>query len=186
MGCCNGEGTPVNSFALVSYLPDPLAAFLDRLREELVEECRAKAHVTILPPRPLTCDVERAWRNLQGRLNDFEPFGVELDQVEIFPVTQVIYLSVKTGYEALKQLHARLNTGELAFQEPFEYHPHVTLAQDLEPSCVAAMREKAAARWNEFAHPHTFTVDRLTFVQNTLENRWTDLHGCGSTRSLTI
>ena len=186
MGCCNGEGTPVNSFALVSYLPDPLAGFLDRLRTELVEDCHSKAHLTVLPPRPLTCDVDSAWRALQNRLHDFQPFRVELGQPEIFPVTQVIYLSVKSGYNELKQLHSKLNTGELAFEEPFEYHPHVTLAQELEPGEVAALFEKASARWKEFSHSHSFAVDRLTFVQNTLENRWTDLRGCGLTSPVSI
>jgi hypothetical protein len=35
--------------------------------------------------------------------------------------------------------------------------------------------ELAAARWREFPHSRGFTVDKLTFVQNTLQNRWTDL-----------
>ncbi len=178
MGCCNGEGTPVNSFALVSYLPEPLGSFLDRLRSELVYECHAKAHVTVLPPRPLYCPPEDAWQTLQTRLQDFQPFLIELGKIEIFPVTQVIYLSVKTGHAELKHLHSTLNTGKFAFEEPFEYHPHVTLAQDLESSEVSAVFDRAVARWAEFKHPHSFVVDRLTFVQNTLENRWTDLHGC--------
>jgi len=29
----------INSFALVSYIPEPLAGFLDRLRQELVPNC---------------------------------------------------------------------------------------------------------------------------------------------------
>jgi hypothetical protein len=35
--------------------------------------------------------------------------------------------------------------------------------------------ELAAERWGEFPYPRGFTVDRLTFVQNTLENLWADL-----------
>jgi len=186
MGCCNGEGTPVNSFALVSYLPDPLGSYLDRLRTELVHECHAKAHVTVLPPRPLQCEAEDAWQSLREHVQDFQPFLIELGQVEVFPLTQVVYLSVKSGNAHLRELHKKLNTGKFAFEEPFEYHPHVTLAQDLEPSEVQSICEKAHARWREFSHSHTFVVDRLTFVQNTLENRWTDLHGCALTSSVTI
>lgn len=183
MGCCNGEGSPINSFALVSYLPEPLAGFLDRLRTELVAQCRARAHVTVLPPRPILSPSDDAWREAVDRLHDFEPFRVELGRVEVFPVTQVLYLSVIAGHTDLKALHQALNKGRLGFDEPFPYHPHVTLAQDLEPHQVAAAFDLAAARWREFAHSRAFTVDRLTFVQNTLENRWTDLHGCAlSTR----
>ena len=178
MGCCNGEGSSVNSFALVSYLPDPLAGFLDRLRNELVRHCESRAHVTVLPPRPLNVSPDEAWRELVDGLHDVEPFQVELGRVEVFPVTQVLYLSVNAGHNELKRLHNALNHGRLRFEEPFTYHPHVTLAQDLESHQVAAAMELANTRWREFNHSRSFTVDRLTFVQNTLENRWTDLRGC--------
>lgn len=178
MGCCNGEGSPINSFALVSYLPEPLASFLDRLRRDLVAECQARSHVTVLPPRPLVSSSDEAWREVVDGLHDFEPIRVELGRVEIFPVTQVLYLSIHAGFNELKQLHQALNKGRLNFAEPFSYHPHVTLAQDVDPDQVAAAAESAAARWREFTKARTFTVDHLMFVQNTLENRWTDLHGC--------
>ena len=38
----------INSFALVTYIPEPLAGFLDRLRQELVPNCFLRAHATIL------------------------------------------------------------------------------------------------------------------------------------------
>jgi 2'-5' RNA ligase len=177
MGCCNGEGSLVNSFALVSYLPDPLAGFLDRLRSDLVQECHARAHVTVLPPRPLAAPPGEAWLEVKERLLDFQPFLVELGPLEIFPVTDVLYFSVLAGHAELKRLHHTLNTGRVAFEEPFVYHPHVTLAQELDRKQLADAVEVATRRWREFAHSRSFTVDALTFVQNTLENRWTDLQG---------
>ena len=181
MGCnegrCNGEGTKINSFALVSYLPDPLAQFLDRLRNDLVEECFSKAHVTVLPPRPMKGSPEQAWVQVQEKVQDFQPFVVELGKVEIFAVTNVIYLSVNSGHAELKRLHQVLNADVLKFEEPFEYHPHVTLAQDLDIAQVPAAAELAARRWQEFPHSRSVVVNRLTFVQNTLENRWSDLYG---------
>lgn len=178
MDCCNGEGTKINSFALVSYLPQPLAGFLDRLRNELVAECSAKAHVTILPPRPLRSPADEAWRELLQGIQDFESFRVELGHIEIFPVTNVLYLSVNAGHTELKRLHQALNRGRLSFAEPFTFHPHVTLAQELEPAQVPAAAVFAETRWREFSHSRSFLVDRLTFVQNTLDNCWTDLNGC--------
>jgi 2'-5' RNA ligase len=178
MESSNGGGTRINSFALVSYLPEPLAEYLDKLRTELVKECRAKAHLTILPPRPLLCPAEDAWRQLMESMVDFQPFRVELGDIEVFPVTQVIYLSVAVGQVPLEHLHDNLNTGCLAFREPYEFHPHVTLAQELIPSTVPAAAQIAKQRWREFTGPRGFGVDHLTFVQNTLENRWTDLQEC--------
>ena len=180
----NGEGAfspgaiGINCFALVSYLPDPLAQFLDRLRTDLVDDGHAKAHVTVLPPRPFPCPVDDAWSEVSNALQDFQPFHVELGEIEIFPVTQVVYLSVKTGGGELKRLHRALNRGRLAFREAFDYHPHVTLAPDLELARSAAAAELAARRWREFAYARGFQVDKLTLVQNAPANRWIDLRGC--------
>ena len=180
---CNGAGNPVNSFALISYLPEPMARFLDSLRCELVPQCQARTHVTVLPPRPLNTGVaEDAWTDLNDLLDDFSPFRVELRDIEVFPCTNVIYLSVGAGYRDLETMHGALNRGPLKFAEPFAYHPHVTLAQNLLPEQVEEAAQLAKSRWNEFPRSHSFMVDHLTFVQNTLENRWLDLAG----RDLTV
>jgi 2'-5' RNA ligase len=88
----------------------------------------------------------------------------------------VIYLSVNAGHAELQKLHAALNANCLSFAEPFEYHPHVTLAQELDRDGLAAAVELAKRRWQEFRDARSFTVDKLTFVQNTLNNSWTDLN----------
>ena len=173
----NGETVP-GCFALVSYLPQPLADFLDSLRSDLAQESHAKAHVTVLPPRAILCPAEQAWQELEINLQEFEPFCVELSEIEIFSETQVIYLAVGLGYPELARLHDALNSEHLRFDEPFKYHPHVTVAKEMEPEFRAAAAETAARRWQEFPHSRRFTVDRVTFVQNTRENRWIDLHSC--------
>ena len=53
---------------------------------------------------------------------------------------------------------------------------HVTLAQELDRDGLAAAVELAKRRWQEFRDARSFTVDKLTFVQNTLNNSWTDLN----------
>jgi 2'-5' RNA ligase len=63
----------------------------------------------------------------------------------------------------------------LCCNEIFEYHPHVTLAQDLDPANVAAAEELAKRRWQEYSGPRDFLVDHVTLVQNTIENVWTNL-----------
>jgi 2'-5' RNA ligase len=171
----NGQGERINSFALVSYIDDPLAAFLDGLRRELDPTYIARAHLTVLPPRPLAGSYQEAWQSITHRLHDFAPIAVELNGVDVFPVSQAIYLSLSAGAQELERMHRALNTGILQFDEPFTYHPHVTLAQDLDPSAVHSSFELAARRWQNADVPRKFVVDKLTFVQNTLENRWLDL-----------
>ena len=179
----DGRETRINSFALVSYLAGPLAALLDEIRHDFAPESRAKAHVTILPPRPLVAfaaeppatPAAEAMEQLKVRLQEFPPFKVELGEIEIFKGTQVIYVSIQSGFAELERMHAALNAGRVAFQEPYPYHPHVTIAQELAPEDVHNAAQFARWRWSEFKHSRSVWIDRLTFVQNTLENCWTDL-----------
>jgi len=48
--------------------------------------------------------------------------------------------------------------------EPYKYHPHVTLAQGLDPH-YAGVFELASRRWKEGARP-VVRGGTLTFVQN--------------------
>jgi hypothetical protein len=44
-------------FGLIIYVPNPLAGFLDGLRKDLVPGCNPRAHLTVLPPGGLDCDI---------------------------------------------------------------------------------------------------------------------------------
>jgi 2'-5' RNA ligase len=169
----------MNSFALVSYLPDPLGSYLSELRAELVPGCAALSHVTLLPPRPLA-DPALAWKQAVTALSDFHPFEIELGPVEVFPVTNVIYLAVLKGFRNLIEMHDALNRGAMHFAEPYKYHPHVTLAQELEAGQHAPVLARAQAAWEAFPHRRSYVVDPLYFVQNTIapesgQSTWLDL-----------
>lgn len=93
----------------------------------------------------------------------------------MFPASKVVYLSIGEGAIKLIQLHRLLNRGCCTHLEMFYYHPHVTLAQGLPPEAVNAAYEMAKRQWDEYRGPRTFQLDRLTLVQNTVENQWQNL-----------
>ena len=175
MECPPSGAERIDSFALVCYLPGALGAFLDRLRTELVATCAARSHVTILPPRQLAGPELAAKHQIAESTPDHPPFRIELGSVEVFAGTQVVYLGLNRGGDHLRSLHDSLNVKALNFAEPHIYHPHVTLAQGLDPADVDAATELAMARWREFQFPRSFQVEKLTFVQNTTTNHWLDL-----------
>ena len=176
MGCHPDEGVPIDSFALVSYVPDPLGSFLDRLRAELVTSCHAQSHVTLLPPRSLAIGPEAAKRQLTDDLQDFAPFLAELTGIRVFEATGVIYLGIGAGTSEFRKIHDRLNASpRLCCMESHDYHPHVTLAQDFPPQELSDMERLASERWVAFKSRRSFNVQCLTFVQNTTTNRWLDL-----------
>jgi len=165
----------LNVFALVIYIPGPLGKFLDDLRRKLVPGCNPHAHVSLLPPRPLGVDWTVASEQVRTVLDRWTPFEVELTGIEIFPVTDVIYIEVGRGTAELRQVHQAMNAGWLEFEDPFPYHPHITLAQELSLDKVAATSELAHRLWREYAGPRAFLADHAAFVQNSLGNSWIDL-----------
>jgi 2'-5' RNA ligase len=110
-------------------------------------------------------------RNLAG---DFAPLDIEACSVELFSTTEVIYISIGAGREELRAMHRAFNSGGLAFKEPFTYHPHVTLAQELPSDQVVGLHEIARRRWAEYRGPRTFRAGNLTFVRNN-GNAWIDI-----------
>src|SRR6476646_5391292 len=96
-GLC-GEGSAINSFSLVAYVPQPLAGFIERLRQEIQPGCTARSHLTFLPPRPLEIPLEQIRTQLEAGLRNQPAFVVELCQVRIFPVSQAVHLSVGAGW----------------------------------------------------------------------------------------
>ena len=166
---------PPSLYAVVLYLPDPLGAYLDDLRLEMVPGCNPHAHISVLPPRPLRVAPQAAIEQAREIVSGFTPFDIELGRIEKFDVTDVIYISVEDGVEQLRQIHRSLNRGELAFEEPFAYHPHVTLAQEIPAGQVEGLAALAFRRWREFDGPRRFRAHSTVFVRNTRGNVWIDL-----------
>jgi hypothetical protein len=162
-------------YALVIYLPPPLGSFLDGLRLEMIPGCNPHAHVSVLPPRPLPLAPESGIAESRQIVAAFSPFDIELGRIEVFPQTEVIYISVERGAEQLHRMHDELNRGALAFDEPFAYHPHVTLAQEVPPGQGVPLLALAEQRWREFPGARTFRSERAVFVRNTHGRHWIDL-----------
>lgn len=183
MSCSSSASERINSYALVAYIPDPLGRYLDDLRQELVPSCRAQAHVTVLPPRPLAGDPNEAFEQIVQDLQPFPSFSIEINGVEVFTETSVVYLAIGSGFSTLQRMHAALNAGRLAFQEPYGYFPHVTVAQEMLPEEFEQALERARSQWAAAPVQHSFEVHTLTFVQaaivpETGECRWINLAEC--------
>lgn len=174
MSGCNGGG-PYNSFAVVGYVPDPAGGFINRLRREFEPDCAVRAHITILPPRPLPSPPDDAWRELRESLSDFHALHIQLGEVKIFPDSHVIYLSIGAGYQDLEHMHKHLDRGLWRGDEAWRYCPHITLARPAEGQDRAANFNLASRHWQEFRHARDFTLDEVTFVQNTSGEEWLDL-----------
>jgi 2'-5' RNA ligase len=90
-------------------------------------------------------------------------------------VTNVIYIELARGSDEFFAMHDAMNCDALEFAEPFQYHPHVTLAQEIPPALVEEVDHTAHRLWDAYDGPRTFRAERMAFVQNTLGNCWIDL-----------
>jgi 2'-5' RNA ligase len=159
----------------VIYIPDPLGRFLDDLRRELVPEYKPHAHVSVLPPRPLAVDWRTASGHVRALAEAWTPFEIELTGLAVFPVTNVLYLEVGAGDAELRRMHTAMNSGVLKFHEPFPYHPHITLAQEVPRESVELLHQVAHQRWRDYTGSRSFRAERAAFVQNTMDDLWVDL-----------
>jgi 2'-5' RNA ligase len=164
------------SFALVTYIPDPLGKFLDDLRLALVPGCDPHAHVTLMPPRFLPSTEELAWQHILDQTSHVAAFELEALDIHVFPKTNVVYIELGEGRDTLVDLHTALNRGALAYDEPYPYHPHITLAQEVPVEMVDGIVVAAREAWSSAPYSRRFPVERLTFVRNIGCNQWLDLN----------
>ncbi len=170
-----GEAQTLSQFALVAYIPHPLGSFLDDLRLELNPGCRPRAHATILPPRPLYHEVAETVREINEELKSAHPFRIELGEIETFEGTNVVYLDLKEGFSEMRELYKALNRGCLEYSEPFPYHPHITIAQNITADESIRMAATARERWAQYRGPRGMEVSVLSFVQHVAPSIWADI-----------
>jgi 2'-5' RNA ligase len=169
------EQQTLGHFALVSYISDPLARFLDELRVELTPDSKPRAHVTILPPRPLHNELKDVVRQIAEKSRSARPFEVALGEIHVFEASHVIYLEIAHGADELRELYGLLNRGPLKYEENFPYQPHITIALNISPDEAPRLAAFAKERWAAYRGPRSFSVSSLTFVQHVAPLVWTDV-----------
>ena len=164
-------------YALVAYLKSPAGEFVEKLRRELHPDLpHLAAHLSILPPRPLHGSESAALQVLDRICGAEEPFEVTLGCVETFvPVTPTVFIRVDAAASRMSELHRKLNTEQLQFQEEWPYIPHLTIVKmGSEPPARKAY-QIARERWEEYAGSRRILLERLTFVREESPNCWVDL-----------
>lgn len=152
------------SFALVSYVPDPLGSFLHGLRQKLSRDVTPEAHITILPPRPLKIPVENATIAVKKTLDAFAPFDIELEGVRRFDGTNSLYLDLGEGNALVYELHDALNTGALEHVEEFEFRPHLTLSHPKDENEWVTAQSLAENIWSSANCCRRFRLDEVVFL----------------------
>lgn len=164
-------------YGLVAYVSDPVAQWVEQVRRELMPPQAGKtAHISILPPRPLMGIETEALETLEELCRDANPFEVGLGEVESFaPRTPTVFVRVAHAAYRMRELHDRLNSGPLEYEEPWPYMPHMTIVKmpDLKQAEDALLT--AQERWTNYAGPRLVRIEQLVFVRGSQESGWADV-----------
>jgi 2'-5' RNA ligase len=175
-GAAKDSDRHLGKHSLVSYVPGELGEAITALRRQLVKGCNARSHVTVLPPRRIRADEAEAVEFLRRKLEGCPPFEIEFLDVATFENNPtVIYAQIGQGLQELLQLHERLHCGPVDGVQEFRYHPHLTLAQGLDPSEIETRLEQIRPIWRELAYGRRYLVTNLTFVRNIGGECWIDV-----------
>jgi 2'-5' RNA ligase len=165
-------------YAVVSYIPGELAKFVEELRAQLMPaQSHLRAHLTLLPPRPLLGSVAEATRTLEKLCRSLKPIEVSFGEVRVFvPVTPTVYLSIDEGADDVCAMHEALNTAEFLCYEALPYIPHLTVAAMPADEEAAHAAEIVRQRWAKYSGARHNCLHTLTFaVDSELTNSWYDI-----------
>ncbi|WP_019134946.1 2'-5' RNA ligase family protein [Cellulomonas massiliensis] len=125
-------------------------------------------HVTLLGPTAVTPgDVPAIEQHLAAAAAQHAPFVLRLRGTGTFrPVTQVAFVQVADGIAGCEQLESAVRQGPLAQELRYHYHPHVTVAHDLDDDRLDAAIDELAG------FDASFVVDRFDLYQCGADEVW--------------
>lgn len=129
-------------------IPDPYGAELRRHRADFGDPQAATVptHVTLLPPTEIDDDdLERVDEHLTALAARYPRFRIRLRGTGTFrPVSPVVFVMLAEGISSCEVLQSLVRSGPLEVSLRFPYHPHVTVAHDLDKDALdTAFRELA-------------------------------------------
>lgn len=117
-------------------VPDPWGTRLQEYRVELGDPSARliPTHVTLIPPYEAEAgELDTVVTHLRDAARGIEPFSAHLRGTGTFrPVSPVVFVNLVEGISECELLAERLRGGPLDTGLRFPYHPHVTIAHDLD------------------------------------------------------
>jgi 2'-5' RNA ligase len=146
---------------VVVDVPEPHASVLSAWREQVgdTQGRLIPPHITLLPPTQIDpARQDEVHDHLEQAGGTVGPFTMHLAGTGTFrPVSQVVFVQVAAGIGECEKLSAAIRSGPLDRDLPYPYHPHVTVAQDVDEDALDVAYEGLAGFAARFVVPG-FTV----------------------------
>lgn len=152
-------------------IPQPHATVLTNWRRQVGDPAADLVfpHVTLLPPTPIpAAQIDVVEDHLATAAESAPTFTMHLSGTGTFrPTSPVVFVQVAAGVSSCERIERAVRRGPLARDLDFPYHPHVTVAQDLEN----ALLDVAHAGLAGFVA--RFQVDRFVLFCRDGSGQWT-------------
>jgi 2'-5' RNA ligase len=155
--------------------PEPWGSRLQGYRTELGDRSALgiPTHITLAPPFEVdSADLPAIEKHLEQAAASRPPFRIHLRGTGTFrPVSPVVFVTVVRGISSCEQLAMAVRRGPLAADLAFPYHPHVTVAHDVEEDLLDRAFDELAGFEAEFDADHflLYVHDREVGWQPTRE-----------------
>ena len=163
-----GSGPKTRCVGIVIAVPEPMATHLQRARASFGDPMASvvPAHITLVTTTEAR-DWQEAVRHVRSVARRQSAFRITLRGTATFrPISPVVYLKVDDGFEECTSLHKELQSGPLARDLPFPYHPHVTVAHDVSEAGM----DDAVERLRDYET--TFTVNSVGLYEHDQTGIW--------------
>lgn len=125
-------------------------------------------HVTLLPPTEVDPQtLPEIEEHLAKVAAESAPFSMHLGGTGTFlPISPVVFVQIAQGITEVVALESKVRSGVLDRELHFPYHPHVTVAHDLD-------EEQLEFAMQDLADYHAeFGLDRLKLYEQCPEGSW--------------
>ena len=151
-------------------VPPPHADDLQRWRAEFGDPLADSIppHVTLLPPLRLhEAALPAAHAHLEEVAAATSPFEIHLRGTGTFrPISPVVFVQVAVGLADCELIEQRVRTGPLVRHLTFSYHPHVTVAHDVDDADLDRAFDTLAG------YDVTFPVDSFSLYEHGADGVW--------------
>jgi 2'-5' RNA ligase/GNAT superfamily N-acetyltransferase len=152
-------------------IPEPFLGELGAYRERFGDPLAHAivAHITLVPPTQVADETHLAAiiDHLRSRAAGLEPFEVVLAGADSFrPVSQVVFVPLVQGAQRVCEIESVVRSGPLDRQLSFAYHPHVTIAHDLDTAWLDQAHDAMQS------YRASFDVDQLVLFRQGADGVW--------------
>jgi 2'-5' RNA ligase len=120
-------------------VPEPWAGELQRQRASFGDPLAEAipTHVTLVPPTSVDGRLATVEDHLADVATRIHRFRIHLRGTATFrPVSPVVFVALAEGISSCEVLATKVRQGPLAQQLHYPYHPHVTVAHDLDDAAL--------------------------------------------------